>query len=73
MLGLYLASPPDELSDLVFVRPAAWTGRFAQQTFERLVVDGLFVGGPVALVRAGSEAVAEGVADVVHVTARARR
>jgi len=47
----------DELIDLVFVRPAAWTGRFAQQTFERLVVDGLFVGGPVALVRAGSEAV----------------
>ncbi|MDQ3740599.1 MAG: NADH-quinone oxidoreductase subunit L [Actinomycetota bacterium] len=47
----------DELIDRLFVRPAAWFGRFAQQTFERLVVDGLFVGGPVGLVRAGSAAV----------------
>jgi NADH-quinone oxidoreductase subunit L len=47
----------DELLDRLFVRPAAWFGRFAQHTFERLVVDGLFVGGPVGLVRAGSAAV----------------
>jgi NADH-quinone oxidoreductase subunit L len=47
----------DEALDRLVVRPAAWFGRFAQQTFERIVVNGLFVGGPVALVRAGSAAV----------------
>jgi NADH-quinone oxidoreductase subunit L len=47
----------DEALDRLFVRPAAWFGRFAQQTFERVVVNGLFVGGPVGLVRAGSAAV----------------
>ncbi|HEX8121320.1 MAG TPA: NADH-quinone oxidoreductase subunit L [Solirubrobacteraceae bacterium] len=47
----------DEALDRLFVRPAAWTGRFAQQTFERVVVNGLVVGGPVGLVRAGSAAV----------------
>jgi NADH-quinone oxidoreductase subunit L len=47
----------DELLGRLFVRPAAWFGRFAQHTFERVVVDGLFVGGPVGLVRAGSAAV----------------
>ena len=47
----------DEALDRLFVRPAAWFGRFAQQKFERVVVQGLFVGGAVALVRAGSAAV----------------
>ena len=47
----------DELLDRLFVQPAAWFGRFAQQTFERVVVQGLLVGGPVTLVRAGSAAV----------------
>jgi NADH-quinone oxidoreductase subunit L len=47
----------DELLDALFVRPALWLGRFAQQTFERVVVDGLFVGGPSILVQAGSAAV----------------
>ncbi|HEX2087246.1 MAG TPA: proton-conducting transporter membrane subunit, partial [Solirubrobacteraceae bacterium] len=47
----------DEILDRGFVRPAARLGRFAQGTFERLVVNGLFVGGPVTLVRAGSAAV----------------
>jgi NADH-quinone oxidoreductase subunit L len=47
----------DEALDRLFVRPAAWVGRFGQQTFERLVVNGLFVGGPVGLVRASSAAV----------------
>ncbi len=47
----------DELLDTVFVRPAAWIGRFAQQTFERVVVDGLLVGGATSVVRAGSAAV----------------
>jgi len=46
----------DDLLDLLFVRPARGFGRFAQSTFERLVVNGLFVGGPTGLVRSGSAA-----------------
>ncbi len=44
----------DEALDLAFVRPARAFGRFAQATFERTVVNGLFVGGPTGMVRAGS-------------------
>ena len=47
----------DELIDLVLVRPGAFAGRFAQQTFERLVVNGALIGGATGLVRAGSAAV----------------
>jgi NADH-quinone oxidoreductase subunit L len=47
----------DELYDVIAVRPAAWLGRTAQQTFERVVVNGLFVGGVTGVVRAGSAAV----------------
>ena len=47
----------DELIDLLVVRPAAATGRFARDTFERLVVDDTIVGGTTGLVRAGSAAV----------------
>jgi NADH-quinone oxidoreductase subunit L len=47
----------DELLDTAIVRPAAWVGRFAQQTFERVVIDGLLVGGATSVVRAGSAAV----------------
>jgi len=47
----------DEIIDALFVRPAAWVGRFAQQTFERLVVNGALVGGASLIVRAGSAAV----------------
>jgi len=47
----------DELIDAGVVRPAAWAGRFAQQTFERVVVNGLLVGGATGVVRAGSAAV----------------
>jgi NADH-quinone oxidoreductase subunit L len=47
----------DELIDVAFVRPAAAVGRFGQQTFERVVVNGLLVGGTTNLVRAGSAAV----------------
>jgi NADH-quinone oxidoreductase subunit L len=47
----------DELLDAAFVRPGAAVGRFAQQTFERVVVNGLLVGGTTNLVRAGSAAV----------------
>jgi NADH-quinone oxidoreductase subunit L len=46
----------DELIDLVVVRPGAWAGRFGQQTFERVVVNGLFVGGTTGIVKAGSAA-----------------
>ncbi|HZO35255.1 MAG TPA: NADH-quinone oxidoreductase subunit L [Solirubrobacteraceae bacterium] len=47
----------DELIELVIVRPFSWFGRFGQQTFERVVVDGTFVGGTTLVVRAGSAAV----------------
>jgi NADH-quinone oxidoreductase subunit L len=47
----------DELIDAVIVAPFAWFGRFARNTFERLVVDGLVVGGTSGIVRAGSAAV----------------
>ncbi len=47
----------DELIDLVVVRPALWFGSFAQQTFERVVVEGVLVNGTSGLVRAGSTAV----------------
>ena len=50
----------DEALDLAFVRPARRVGTFAQSTFERLVVNGLFVGGTSGLVRAGSAAVRGG-------------
>jgi NADH-quinone oxidoreductase subunit L len=47
----------DEALDFVFVRPAAWLGRFATTTFERVVVDGALVGGASGLVRVASAAV----------------
>ena len=47
----------DELIDLLIVRPMGWLGRWFKNTFERVVVDGLFVGGPTSLVKAGSAAV----------------
>jgi NADH-quinone oxidoreductase subunit L len=47
----------DELIDTLIVRPFAWFGRFGRNTFERLVVNGLFVGGTAGVVRAGSAAV----------------
>jgi NADH-quinone oxidoreductase subunit L len=47
----------DELIDLVVVRPFAWFGRFGQQTFERIFVNGALVGGTSNFVRAGSAAV----------------
>jgi NADH-quinone oxidoreductase subunit L len=46
----------DELIDLLVVRPFAWFGRFGQQTFERVVIDGLLVGGTTNIVKAGSAA-----------------
>jgi NADH-quinone oxidoreductase subunit L len=47
----------DEAIDYLVVRPFAWFGRFAQQTFERVFVNGTLVGGTSGLVRAGSAAV----------------
>jgi NADH-quinone oxidoreductase subunit L len=47
----------DEVIDFLVVRPFAAFGRFARDTFERTVVDGLLVGGSTGLVRAGSAAV----------------
>jgi NADH-quinone oxidoreductase subunit L len=40
----------DEAINVVFVRPAAWVGRFASTTFERVVVQGALVGGAAGLV-----------------------
>ena len=47
----------DELIDTVIVRPFAWFGRFARNTFERVVVNGVLVDGTSGVVRAGSAAV----------------
>jgi NADH-quinone oxidoreductase subunit L len=47
----------DELYDRTFVAPGAALGRFAQQTFERVFIDGTLVGGTTGIVRAGSAAV----------------
>jgi NADH-quinone oxidoreductase subunit L len=47
----------DELIELLVVRPAQWFGQWAQQTFERVFVNGLLVGGTTGVVRAGSSAV----------------
>jgi NADH-quinone oxidoreductase subunit L len=47
----------DEILNALIVRPGAWFGRWAQSTFERVIVNGLFVGGTSGLVRAGSAAV----------------
>jgi NADH-quinone oxidoreductase subunit L len=47
----------DEAIDLLIVRPAAATGRWARGTFERVFVDGTLIGGTTGVVRAGSAAV----------------
>src|SRR6185436_1421117 len=44
----------DELIDTLIVRPVAWCGRFGRNVFERVVVNGVFVGGTSGAVRAGS-------------------
>ena len=40
----------DEAIDFLIVRPFAWFGRFANSTFERVFVNGAFVGGGTGLV-----------------------
>jgi NADH-quinone oxidoreductase subunit L len=47
----------DQILDTLFVRPAAWFGRWASAVFERVFVEGTLVGGTTGLVRAGSAAV----------------
>ena len=47
----------DELIDFLVVRPAAATGRFAMNTFERVFIQDTMIGGTTGLVRAGSAAV----------------
>jgi NADH-quinone oxidoreductase subunit L len=47
----------DELIGWLVVKPFAWFGRFGQQTFERIFVNGTLVGGTSGVVRAGSAAV----------------
>ena len=47
----------DELIDTVIVRPFAAFGRWARDTFERIVVDGVLVGGTSGVVKSGSAAV----------------
>jgi NADH-quinone oxidoreductase subunit L len=47
----------DEAIDFLVVRPWAWSGRFARNTFERVVVNGALVGGASGLVRAASAGV----------------
>ena len=47
----------DEIINTLVVRPFAWFGRFGRNTFERIVISGLFVGGTTGAVRAGSAAV----------------
>jgi NADH-quinone oxidoreductase subunit L len=47
----------DELIDAAIVRPFAWFGRFGQQTFERVFVQGVLVEGTSGVVRAGSATV----------------
>jgi NADH-quinone oxidoreductase subunit L len=47
----------DELIEGLVVRPAAAAGRFARNTFERVVVEGAIVGGTEAIVGAASTAI----------------
>jgi NADH-quinone oxidoreductase subunit L len=47
----------DEAIDFLIVRPSAWLGRFARNTFERVFVDGALVGGSSGAVRLASSAV----------------
>jgi NADH-quinone oxidoreductase subunit L len=44
----------DEAIDALIVRPAALAGSFARQSFERLVIEGVIVGGAQSLAGASS-------------------
>src|SRR5450755_1565138 len=47
----------DELIDFLVVRPAQWSGRFADSVLERVVIAGGVTGSVTVIVRAGSAAV----------------
>jgi len=59
----------DELIDALVVRPAAWFGRFAQNSFERVFVNGFMIGGSTGLVRAGSALVRASQSGILRVYA----
>ena len=59
----------DELIDAVVVRPGAWFGRFAQNTFERVIVNGALIGGTTGLVRASSALVRGSQSGILRVYA----
>jgi NADH-quinone oxidoreductase subunit L len=59
----------DELIDALVVRPGAWFGRFSQNTFERVVVNGVLIGGTTGLVRAGSALVRAAQGGILRVYA----
>ena len=48
---------------------SAWFGRFAQNTFERVVVNGVLIGGTTGLVRAGSALVRAAQSGILRVYA----
>ena len=47
----------DEAIDLLVVRPFAWFGRVGEQAIERIVINGVIVGGTSGLVKASGAAV----------------
>ncbi len=59
----------DELIDALVVRPGAWFGRFSQNTFERVFVNGVLIGGTTGLVRAGSALVRAAQGGILRVYA----
>ncbi len=47
----------DEFYSIFVVRPVIWIGRWAHDSFERVVINGALIGGTSGLVKAGSAAV----------------
>lgn len=47
----------DDFYSIFVVRPVVWIGEWAQDSFERVVIDGALIGGSSGLVKAGSAAV----------------
>ena len=47
----------DQFYSIFVVRPVVWIGQWAQDSFERVVINGALIGGSSGLVKAGSAAV----------------
>ena len=47
----------DQFYSIFVVRPVVWIGQWAQDSFERVVINGALIGGTTGLVKAGSAAV----------------